>query len=286
MLQTLVGDTWTHKTIVHAVKLPPPGDSFLYLKDPNNPDPPTLTLNEQIVTNKGGGTYDILAGTPVNLTGWTGTVVRGTGTSLQATVGLYTPMATRIYFSPDFSVPLDNTSVIRFTSYHSYKDVMLMGLPANHNILGVKISTISSFVFDTAGYSMWVYLGNSNVFTTPTNYGDALVNNLSKTYGMANLTIPSGSGDSYEYGSFRWFTFSAPGGPTYSRNPLPGNPTIGSYCLPQRLDAHDVVARFCILNDTTTTPAHPVLLDPVTDNMAMSNATAGDVEITIQYTAL
>ena len=190
-------------------------------------------------------------------------------------------------FATNFSIPLDNTSVIQFQIWHSYKDVTLVGIPANHIITGVKVFTLASFTMDTTGYSVWTYIGNSNLLLTPVNAGDNLLTNVNSTYGMANLTIPSGNDDSYEYGSFRWFTFSAPGGPTYSRNQLPGNPTIGSYCLPQRLDAHDVIARFCILSDTTSNPASPKLLDPIYDNMVFNyNVKAGDVEITVQYTAI
>jgi hypothetical protein len=134
---------------------------------------------------------------------------------------------------------------------------------------------------------VWAYIGNDTDFLTPTNAGDSLVLVVHNTYGMAGLTIPSGSGDSYEYGSFRWFTFSGPGGPTYARNQLTNNPTIGSYCLPRRLDAHDVIARFCILSDTTNTPANPTLLSVHDDNMSFDyNVTAGDVEITVQYAAI
>jgi hypothetical protein len=177
--------------------------------------------------------------------------------------------------------------------YLNYKDIILVGIPANHMITGVKIVTLSSF---TAGElsgvpnTVWVLVGNSNIMLTPVSDGNSLIapalpstSDMTKLYGMGNLTIPAGSGDSYESGSYRWFTTSAPGATTFSRFPVSGYSTFqGAYCLPQRFDAHDVIARFCIC-DTTDPPSRPQYETEWSFN---ANVTTGDAEITVQYTAI
>jgi hypothetical protein len=265
MLQTFAQNHWTNRKVVNYSSLVS--------------NTSTVILNLQVVENRGDGNYIMNSGTPVQLTGMTGTVVSGSGTGASSIVSAYTPPSTKINFYPDFSVSLDMTSVIQFVWYYSFFDVPLFGIPANHVITGVQINTISSFVLNNLpGYSLWVYVGNSNILTTPTNDNDGLISDVTKTYGMCNVTIPAGSGDAYEYGSFYWFSFSGPGGPTYSRNSMYG--TLGSYCLPQRLDAHDVIARFCILSDAGTPAA------PVQTGYPLSTLMAGDVEIAVQYTAI
>ena len=147
-------------------------------------------------------------------------------------------------------------SVIDFTSLGFYQDFTLFGLPANHMILGVKLVTLVSFD-PGAGNTVKLYIGNPNVF--PASPTVTYVTNVINAYGVSDLTIPSGSGDSYQYGSFRWFSLATPG----------SNSTISpAYCLPQRTDAHDLVARFVI-----------------SGGASMSQILSGSVEITIQYGA-
>jgi hypothetical protein len=207
-----------------------------------------------------------------------------------------------VTFSPDFSPVLDTTSVLTFAQYYPWKDVLLFGIPANHVIIGTKIVTLSSFNAGNLGgtpNSVFVFIGDSGVFpANPSSTETVLVTNLNSTYGMSNLTIPTGAGDSYEYGSFRWFTISGPGTATYpygrTSNQL-GSPatTYGSYCVPTRLDARDITARFCILDYQDwqyTSPGN----DFAQYNQAKfesewnfnANVVSGTVEITVQYMSL
>ena len=117
---------------------------------------------------------------------------------------------------------------------------------------------------------------NVNITTDVTH----LITNVNDCYGMNLLTIPGGSGDSYEYGSFRWFSISAPGGATFIRNNLPGNPTPGAYCLPKRFDAHDVMARFVLMNPSN---ASTVVVPLVDSTVELSTLIAGTLEIAVQY---
>lgn len=149
-------------------------------------------------------------------------------------------------------------SITNFTANALYQDFTLFGLPAQHIILGVKISILINFVVGS-GNTMVCYVGNPNVFPAiPTPF----VTNINDCYGYANLVVPPGSGDSYQYGSFRWFSLATPG----------SNTTINqALCLPKRMDAHDVVARVVVGGDPT---------------YRVNMLTAGAVNIDIQYGAI
>ena len=276
MLQTITGNIWTHKVVVDFTQL-----------QTGSPD---IVLNESITTNSGGGNYHISTPTPINLTGMTATVISGAGFGQTATVGSYTPNASVIYFHPDFSpTALDTTSVIQFTRYNSYKDIFLFGLPANHIIVSTKLTTLVTFnagMLDTNQNSVYAFIGDGAMFPVPINAHDTLVTSIHGTYGVSNLTIPTGSDATYEYGTFRWFTVSAPGDVTYARNPLPGNPTTGAYCVPSRIDARDLFCRFCILdvNDNTYLASDVPGLN-LNWNFN-SNVTSGVVELAVQYMAI
>lgn len=140
-----------------------------------------------------------------------------------------------------------------FTAVAFFQDFTILGIPANHMILGVKMSILVNFD-PGASNTATMYVGEASNFpAVPTPY----VTDISKCYGVVDLVIPSGSDDSYEYGSFRWFRLSTPG----------SNSTISpAYCLPQRTDAHDVIARVVISG------GHNV-----------SQMLAGAIEITTQY---
>jgi len=143
-----------------------------------------------------------------------------------------------------------------FTSTNLFQDFLLFGIPANHIVLGVKIVTLENFDAGTTN-NVTIYVGESN--NLPLS-GSPYVTNVNNLYGSGLLTVPSGSGDSYEYGSFRWFSLATPG----------SNTTINSaLCLPQRLDAHDVIARVMVAGGPN-----------------ISQVSGGVVEITTQYTAL
>lgn len=273
MLQTITGNIWTHKVVVDFTQL-----------QTGSPD---IVLNESITTNSGGGNYHISTPTPINLTGMTATVITGTGIGETATVDSYTPNTSVIHFSPDFSpTTLDTTSVIQFTRYNSYRDIFLFGIPANHIIVSTKLTTLISFnagMLMSDQNSVYVFIGDGDMFPTPINAHDTLVTSIYGTYGVSNLTIPTGSGDSYEYGTFRWFTVSAPGDVTYARNPLPGNPTTGSYCVPHRLDARDLFCRFCIFDVTDNSYLSSNVPGMNLNWNFNSNVTSGTVEIAVQY---
>ena len=149
-------------------------------------------------------------------------------------------------------------SIANFTSGAVYQDFTLFGLPAKHMIQAVKVTVLVNF--QAPGLtSAVVYIGHPGVF--PASPTSTFVTNIHDCYGYGNLQIPSGSGDSYEYGSFRWFTISSPGST---------NTISPAYCLPKRTDAHDVVARVVI----TATGGHLI-----------NEFTAGAVEIATQYGA-
>ena len=284
MLQTLTGNIWTHKTVVDYSQLLSIG--------------PNVTLNENITTNSGGGNYHISTPTPINLTGMTAVCISGgSHVGETAVVSAYTPNTSVIAFSPDFSPTLDTTCVIQFQQWHSYSDIFLFGIPANHIIVGTKITTLTSFNAGTEVSSgqpnrVFVVIGESNLFPVPINGGDLICTSIHSTYGISNLTVPVGTDNTYEYGSFRWFTTSAPGTATYARNALPpgtvGSPlTTGSYCAPTRLEARDIIARFCILDweDNSDQLSQNVLKLESEWNFN-SNVTAGTVEIAVQYMAI
>jgi hypothetical protein len=275
MLQTLTGNIWTHKAVFDYTALQSGSPDFL--------------LNESIVTNSTGGNYYISTPTPVNLSGMTATVISGTGLGETATVGPsgYTPNTSVIYFPHDFSPTLDTTSVIQFQRYSSYKDIGLFALPTNHMITSVKITTLVSY---NAGLhfgqqnNVYVFIGDT--FPTPINHGDTVVTSIHGTYGVSNLTVPTGSDETYEYGSFRWFTVSSPGAATYARNLLSGNTNTGSYCIPTRVDGPQLYARFCIFDYTDNSYLTSDVPKLNTNWNFNSNVTSGVAEIAIQYMAI
>lgn len=274
-LPSVIGNFWTHKSVVSYSQL--------------NSGAPDVMQQFSITAVTQSG-YQLNAPTAINLTGMTATVIAGTGIGHTAVVSSYIPESTtetdtnltrKIAFLPDFSPRLDTTSIIQFTMYYSYRDIMLFGIPANHIITGVKVSVLSSFLAGSIGSnpnSVWVYISNYRPLLLPLSYGQSLITDVTETYGMGNLTIPAGTGDAYEYGSFNWFTFSAPGSTTFARNPSYSSSTLGSYCLPQRLDAHDIFARFCII-PYGYSPGSPSLLN----NVPINNLTDGSVELSVQY---
>jgi len=148
-------------------------------------------------------------------------------------------------------------SITDFTNTAPYQDFMLFGIPANHMILGVKVTVLVNFDAANSNTAM-LYVGNSSVF--PANPTSTFVTNVHDCYGVGNLTIPSGSDATYEYGSFRWFTVSTPGST---------NTISPAYCLPKRMDAHDIIARVV-----------------VTGGNNVSQMLAGMVDITVQYGAI
>jgi hypothetical protein len=290
LLPTLKGNIWTHKAVIDYTQLFSAQADF------------SFTAN---VTSASSHTaFHISPTSTTNMSAMTATITSGTGLGETATVQSYVPNTNNVTLvSPGFQpTSPDATSVVEFTQYNSYKDIMLFGIPANHIIVGVKIVTLSSFSagsLDGNPNSVFVFVGDSSAFPiNPTSTEQTLVNNLNNTYGMSNLTIPSGSGDSYQYGSFRWFTFSGPGTTTYpysrTSNQL-GSPssTLGSYCVPTRLDARDITARFCILDYQDWVATYPGN-DFAAHNQARlesewnfnNNVTSGQVEITVQYMSL
>jgi hypothetical protein len=149
-------------------------------------------------------------------------------------------------------------SIADFTANAVYQDFILFGLPAKHMIQAVKATVLVNF--SAPGLSSAVlYIGHPGVF--PANPTVTFVTNVHDCYGYGNLLIPTGSDDSYEYGSFRWFTISSPGST---------NTISPAYCLPQRTDAHDVIARVVITG---------------INNVKINQFTAGAVEIATQYGA-
>jgi hypothetical protein len=143
-----------------------------------------------------------------------------------------------------------------FTSTNTWQDFLLFGIPANHIIVGCKIVTLENFDAGTSN-NVVVYVAEPN--NLPSS-GSPYVTNVNNCYGRGLLTVPSGSDDTYEYGSFRWFSFAAPG----------SNVNINlAQCLPQRTDAHDVMLRATVMGGPN-----------------ISQVVGGVVEITTQYMAL
>jgi hypothetical protein len=291
LLPKLTGNIWTHKTIVDYTQLLVSSANF------------TWTAN--VVTVPAiQRTYYLSSAPNINISNMSVQVTSGTGLGESTTVQSYN--GTTLVVSPDFSpIQPDTSSVLTFTQYNPWCDITLFGIPANHIIVGVKIVTLASFAAGTLignpSYpnSVFVFIGDSSVFpANPTSTEQTLVSNLNNTYGMSNLTIPNGNNDTYGYGSFRWFTLSGPGTTTYpygrTSNQL-GSPstTYGSYCLPTRLDARDITARFCILDYQDWMYGVPGN-DFAQQNQANfesewnfnSNVTSGQVEITVQYMSI
>jgi hypothetical protein len=288
MLQTLTENVWTHKSVLNYAQLV--GTQ------------PDLILDLNILVSLGNKTYQLSRPTQVKLNTCSLTVISGTGAGQTRIVSNYIPGSNTIQFSQEFHPVLDSTSVIEYTTNYTYEDWTLLGIPANHIITGVKVVTLTGFEAGASEFmvpnQVALYVGNPSTMVAPFNQGthrmsdetdtyftsdsDLLIGNVYDMYGMGVLTIPEGSGDSYEYGSFRWFTLSTPGSATYSRNQLPGNPTNGAHCLPKRLDAHDVIARFCLLGETNNL-VHPIQVNALS---FADNVTAGEVEITVQYMAI
>src|SRR5690606_38647770 len=107
----------------------------------------------------------------------------------------------------------------------------------------------------------YLYVGQSSVFPTPNGtINGNFVSNVNNCYGYHQLTVPSGSDETYQYGSFRWFSLSAPGGNVSD-----------AHCLPQRIDAHDVIARVVVQGN---------------NSVRVNLITTGIVEITTQYVAI
>ena len=150
-------------------------------------------------------------------------------------------------------------SHLDFTSLAFYQDFTLLSIPANHMIFGVKMSVLVNFDVG-AGITATMYVGNDQtILSSPVspNY----VSSVHDCFGVANLTIPSGSGPTYGYGSFRWFNFSSPGSTSAISE---------AYCLPKRTDAQNIIARVVVTQ---------------TGGASVSSVLAGAVEITTQYGA-
>lgn len=147
-----------------------------------------------------------------------------------------------------------------FTSNQFYQDFVLLGIPKNHVVLGVKTTVLVNFNVG-AGITAVMYVGHNGV-VTPSPTSPNYVTNVNNCYGYANLTIPAGVDATYQYGSFRWFNFSSPGST---------NAISTAYCLPQRTDAHDIIARIVVTQ---------------TSGVSVSSILAGAVDITVQYGAI
>ena len=154
----------------------------------------------------------------------------------------------------------NNKVDFNINAYH--QDFHLFGIPKGHYILGVKIVVLVNFDVGV-GTGATLYVGNTDVFPTPgAGYLATFVSDVNDCYGVKALKIPSGSDDTYQYGSFRWFSFSSPGS-SYT--------TSTAFCLPQRTDAHDVLARVVVEGSASA---------------SISQFITGAVEITTQYTAI
>lgn len=150
-------------------------------------------------------------------------------------------------------------SHLDFTSGSFYQDFTLFSIPANHMIYGVKMSVLVNFDVG-AGITATMYVGNQHTIL-PSPVSPTYVSNVNDCFGVANLTIPSGSGPTYGYGSFRWFNFSSPGST---------NTISTAYCIPKRTDAQNIIARVVVTQ---------------TGGVSVSDVLAGAVEITTQYGA-
>lgn len=270
LLPTFTQKNWIHKTVINYTDL-----------QSGSPDVSVPSLSIGTVTSSTFKYLVIQSNQDDYFKGATVSVDSGTGASQTRVVTAYNGTSGVFSISPAWTTTPDGTSSISLSRYNSYKDIILFGLPANYLITGVKVATLTSF---NAGLNnnVFVYVANSNVIRV-LDASPNLLTDVHKCYGMGVLTIPSGSGDSYEYGSFRWFSLSSPGASTYDRaSILPGNPTAGAYCQPQRFDAHDVIGRFCILSNSDT-PATPILDTNLSFN---GSVTTGAVEISIVYTSI
>jgi len=123
-------------------------------------------------------------------------------------------------------------------------------------ILCVKIVTLENF---DAGTTNNVVVYVSEPSNLPVS-GSPFVTNVNNCYGRGLLTVPLGSDDTYEYGSFRWFSLATPGSNININQAL---------CLPQRTDAHDVMLRATVMGGPN-----------------ISQVVGGVVEITTQYMAI
>lgn len=218
-------------------------------------------------------------------------VISGTGTGNTNTVSGY--QGSTNTFTVTNPWVLDETSVVSLTEYNSFTDIFIVGIPANHIIVDTKITTLTTFNagLDSSGNQnrVFVVIGDSSILpATPTTEETVICSNINGSYGIGNLTIPVGTDETYDYGSFRWFTTSAPGTSTYARNALPpgtiSSPTtVGSYCVPTRLDARDITARFCILNEGANTDLSNNIINLETGLNFNTNVTSGVAEIAIQY---
>lgn len=157
-----------------------------------------------------------------------------------------------------------------FNSSSFYQDFTVVGLPANHMIVGVKIVTLVSFVAGS-DVDTHVYLGASSTVGTPNTGAGTLNVTTANLFGHLSLApllnSPSSPDSSYSYGSFRWFMVAAPGS-VVNRSGY-----SDSKCLPVTFSAHDIVARFTVTNSGGSVPA-------------INQITSGSVEITIQYSAI
>lgn len=151
-------------------------------------------------------------------------------------------------------------SIVHFTADAFHQDFVLFGLPANHMILGVKIVVIENFE-PGLGNNLVLYVGEPNVFPVPDGSPSGnFVTNVADCYGVHTIKVPAGADATYQYGSFRWFSLSAPGSNVSSAR-----------CLPRRTDAHDVIARVVVSGNNS----------PRIDTIS-----TGVVEITTQYIAI
>jgi len=149
-----------------------------------------------------------------------------------------------------------------FWAFDYHQDFLLLGLPANHMIVGVKVSVLISFLAGS-GVTAMLYVGNSENFpVTYWTYGATFVTNVHDCSGIGLLTIPSGTDPTYQYGSSKWFTLSSPGS---------SDNISQAYCIPKKFSAHDVFARVVMQGDNTA---------------KINTITQGMVEIKIQYVAI
>jgi hypothetical protein len=139
--------------------------------------------------------------------------------------------------------------ILNFNANAVFQDFVLFGLPANHIILNVQIEVETNFVLGENN-TVTMYVGDSNVFTNPEEpVGNS---NINKCYCSQLLSLPSNTIP----GTSDTFTFSAPGTPTIISE---------AFCVPQRFDAFDIIAR-------------------VVSNVNINLITQGEVHINVQYT--
>lgn len=150
-------------------------------------------------------------------------------------------------------------SHLDFTSNTFYQDYTLLSIPANHMVLGVKISLLVNFDVG-AGIVANMYVGNQSVII-PSPVSPNYVTNVNDCFGKLTLTVPNGIDPTYQYGSFRWFNFSSPGST---------NAISTAYCVPKTTAAQDIIARIVVTQ---------------TSGVSVSDVLAGAVEITTHYGA-